>query len=373
MRQDVSIDRVMVLTTLILLFAGIVLIYSASIMEASASQTGDGSFYLKRQVIYVLASTVVCLICCTVPSHQWQKASNIIFWAALLLLVLVLIIGREVNEAKRWINLGIINLQPAEVMKFAWILYLSSYCFRRADEVRKTRKGFLKPLILVAVISILLQLQPDFGSNLVIGLVTFGILFAAGAGLIKFILLMASFAAAAGILVLVEPYRVNRLLSFLDPWQYEFGIGYQLTHSLMAFGNGGLLGEGIGNSIEKLGYLPEAHTDFVTAVFGEELGFVGMCFLILFEFIIIVRALNLSFKILKRAPCFQGYIAFAIAMWFALQTFINIGAASGLLPTKGLTLPLVSYGGSALFVTMAAIGILLRIDFEWRNRILVVE
>ena len=208
---------------------------------------------------------------------------------------------------------------------------------------------------------------------MVIVALTFGILFVAGAGFTLYILLFLGFALLLGLLVVIAPYRMARFMSFRDPWAYEFGSGYQLTQSLMAFGRGGLTGEGLGNSIQKLGYLPEAHTDFVTAILGEEFGFVGMCILILLELIIIIRALNLSFRILKRAPCFQGYVVFAIAEWFALQTFINIGVASALLPTKGLTLPLVSYGGSSLLISMMAIGILLRIDFEWRNRILVVE
>ena len=215
-------------------------------------------------------------------------------------------------------------------------------------------------------------MQPDLGSCIVIGAITIGILFVAGAGLGKFLLVVLAFVVAVVGLTLAEPYRLARVLSFLDPWEDAFGTGYQLTQSLMAFGRGGVTGVGLGNSLQKLGYLPEAHTDFVTAILGEEYGFAGLCVVILLEFVIVMRAVRLSFAILRRAPCFQGYVAFGIAVWFALQTFINIGAASGMLPTKGLTLPLVSYGGSALIVSMTAIGVLLRIDFEWRNRILSV-
>ncbi len=373
MGAKTNFDRLIVLSTLALLLISIVLVYSASIMEVSRSSIGDGEYYLTRQFIFVLVSLVGAFITCTLPSTFWLKASSPLFWFALFLLVLVLIVGKEVNEAKRWIALGPINLQPAEVMKLAWVLYLSSYCFRHADEVRNTKKGFFKPFGLLLGFAAFIILQPDFGSTVVIVALTFGILFVAGAGFTLYILLFLGFALLLGLLVVIAPYRMARFMSFRDPWAYEFGSGYQLTQSLMAFGRGGLTGEGLGNSIQKLGYLPEAHTDFVTAILGEEFGFVGMCILILLELIIIIRALNLSFRILKRAPCFQGYVVFAIAEWFALQTFINIGVASALLPTKGLTLPLVSYGGSSLLISMMAIGILLRIDFEWRNRILVVE
>lgn len=366
-----AFDRVLVLCTLFLLTIGVVLIYSASIME-SAREAQDGEFYLKRQLVYVALSLLVALICCAVPSLFWHKSCQHLFTLAIVLLIAVLVVGREVNGATRWISLGPVNLQPAELMKLAWVFFLSSYSYKHATEVRSTQKGFIKPLVLLAAFSWMILMQPDLGSCIVIGAITIGILFVAGAGLGKFLLVVLAFVVAVVGLTLAEPYRLARVLSFLDPWEDAFGTGYQLTQSLMAFGRGGVTGVGLGNSLQKLGYLPEAHTDFVTAILGEEYGFAGMCVVILLEFVIVMRAVRLSFAILRRAPCFQGYVAFGIAVWFALQTFINIGAASGMLPTKGLTLPLVSYGGSALIVSMTAIGVLLRIDFEWRNRILSV-
>ena len=202
---------------------------------------------------------------------------------------------------------------------------------------------------------------------MVVTSITFGILFVSGAGLTKFFLTGFIVALIGAALIVFQPYRWRRVMSFLDPWADEFGSGYQLTQSLMAFGRGGVHGEGIGNSIQKLGYLPEAHTDFVTAILGEELGFVGMLIVIALEFFIVFKAVRLSFALLRHAPSFAGYAAFGIGCWFALQTVINIGAATGALPTKGLTLPLVSYGGSSLMITMAALALLMRIDFEYRH------
>lgn len=371
--KGAQFDRVLSCTVLLLLMIGIVLIYSASVMESSRSLEADGQAYLKKQLIFAAISLAAGFVSALIPSTVWHKYSNHAVGLAILLLIAVLIAGKEVNEAKRWIALGPINLQPAEFLKLAWIMYLSSYAFKHGAEIRDTTKGFVKPLVFILLISLLLLFQPDFGSLVVITTITLGILFVAGAKLLKYILMMVAVGTACGVLILVQPYRLMRVVSFLDPWADEFGSGYQLTQSLMAFGRGGVTGEGLGNSIQKLGYLPEAHTDFVTAILGEEFGFIGMAVLIILEFVLVFRALVISFKILRRAPCFQGYAAFGVGMWFALQTVINIGAASGLLPTKGLTLPLVSYGGSALLVSMMAVGMLLRIDFEWRNKILRVE
>ena len=234
--------------------------------------------------------------------------------------------------------------------------------------VRHMLSGFIKPLCFIGFIAGLLLMQPDFGSLVVVTAITFGILFVAGAGLLKYVSTLSLVALAGAIIIWVQPYRLARITAFLDPWQDRFRTGYQLTQSLMAFGRGGLTGEGIGNSIQKLGYLPEAHTDFVMSIMGEECGFIGVCFVILLEFIIVAKAIMLSAKILKQKVMFQGYVAFGIGMFFCLQTVINIGAASGGLPTKGLTLPLISYGGSSLIVCMWALAILLRIDYEWRTQ-----
>lgn len=360
-------DRTIIFVSLLLLLISIVLISSASVQEAF-NKTGDTYFYLKRQVAFTAVAVVWGILMTSIPSKTWFNIALPLMGVAMALLVLVLIVGKEVNDAKRWIGIGPINLQPAELLKLFWIIYFSSYTCRKIEMVRHMLSGFIKPLCFIGFIAGLLLMQPDFGSLVVVTAITFGILFVAGAGLLKYVSTLSLVALAGAIIIWVQPYRLARITAFLDPWQDRFRTGYQLTQSLMAFGRGGLTGEGIGNSIQKLGYLPEAHTDFVMSIMGEECGFIGVCFVILLEFIIVAKAIMLSAKILKQKVMFQGYVAFGIGMFFCLQTVINIGAASGGLPTKGLTLPLISYGGSSLIVCMWALAILLRIDYEWRTQ-----
>lgn len=366
-RNIANFDRTIIFVSLLLLLISIVLISSASVQEAYHT-TGDTYYYLKRQLAFCVVATVWGIVMASIPSKEWFNISFPLMCFAMFMLVLVLIIGREVNEAKRWIGVGPINLQPAELLKLFWIIYFSSYTSRKIEMVRYEIAGFIKPMFFISGIALLLLLQPDFGSLVVVTSITFGILFVAGAGLLKYLITLAFVVVAGAIIIWVQPYRLARVTAFLDPWQDRFGSGYQLTQSLMAFGRGGMTGEGVGNSIQKLGYLPEAHTDFVTSILGEEMGFLGVCFVIFLEFIIIAKAIILSSKILRQRSQFQGYVAFGIGLFFCLQTVINIGAASGGLPTKGLTLPLISYGGSSLVVCMWMLGILLRIDFEWRTR-----
>lgn len=360
-------DRVMLLVCLCLLIIGLVLISSASVMEAS-KRYGDDLFLTRKHLISIGIAVFVGIIAAAVPTRVLKRYSMHLLLIIMLSLILVLIVGREINSAKRWISLGFFNIQPAEFLKLVWILYLSSYTSRKISEI-KSLKGFLKPMGFVVIFGILLSMQPDFGSLVVVGSITLSILWVGGAGLLKYICTFTAMGLVGLFMVFYTPYRVRRVTSFLDPWVDPFGDGYQLTQSLMAFGRGGIYGEGLGNSIQKLGYLPEAHTDFVTAILGEEFGFVGMFVLIVLELVIVFKAVHLGFDMLKTAPFFQGYVAVGIGLWFFLQTFINIGAASGGLPTKGLTLPLISFGGSSLIVSCIAIGILLRIDFEWNNHL----
>lgn len=366
-RKVAMFDRTIIFVSLLLLLISIVLISSASVQEAF-NKTGDTYFYLKRQVAFTAVAVVWGILMTSIPSKTWFNIALPLMGVAMALLVLVLIVGKEVNDAKRWIGIGPINLQPAELLKLFWIIYFSSYTCRKIEMVRHLLSGFIKPLCFIGFIAGLLLMQPDFGSLVVVTAITFGILFVAGAGLLKYVSTLSLVALAGAVIIWVQPYRLARITAFLDPWQDRFRTGYQLTQSLMAFGRGGLTGEGIGNSIQKLGYLPEAHTDFVMSIMGEECGFIGVCFVILLEFIIVAKAIMLSAKILKQKVMFQGYVAFGIGMFFCLQTVINIGAASGGLPTKGLTLPLISYGGSSLIVCMWALAILLRIDYEWRTQ-----
>ncbi|MBQ9274522.1 MAG: putative lipid II flippase FtsW [Succinivibrio sp.] len=360
-------DRFLLLVTVFLLIISVVLISSASVMEATL-RYGNSSYLMVKQLEAIIAALLAATVAAAVPSAVWKAGSVYLMLVVLVLLIVVLIVGREINEAKRWISLGVFNLQPAELLKLFWILYFSSYVSRKGREVRHTVKGFLKPMGFIAAMALLLLLQPDFGSLVVVTAITFAILWVGGSRLIFYILTLAVTCVMGAILVITQPYRMRRVLSFLDPWEDQFGSGYQLTQSLMAFGRGGLSGEGLGNSLQKLGYLPEAHTDFITSILGEEFGFIGMCVVIALEFIIVCKAVRLGIRILRQEPVFEGYAAFGIGVWFCLQTFINIGAASGALPTKGLTLPLVSYGGSSMLVSCVAVAVLLRLDYEQRQK-----
>lgn len=349
-----------------LLLTSVVLIGSSSIMESE--RLYDQKFYLlNKHIGTIVIALFGAFFVAMIPTKFWERYSLQMMLLSLFLLVLVLMIGRNVNEARRWINLGVFNLQPVEIMKLVWIMYLSSFVSHRPTEVRTKLRGVLKPAAACFCIAVLLLFQPDFGSLILAALLCAWILWVGGSPVSYYLILTLFGCAGLGLVAVAAPYRVVRFMTFLDPWADEFGSGYQLTQSLMAFGRGGLFGQGLGNSIQKLGYLPEPHTDFVTSVMGEEFGFVGMCVLIAMEFFIVFRAVHLGFKILRQGPAFQGFVASAIGFWFCLQTTVNVGMASGGLPTKGLTLPLVSFGGSSMIVCCAAIAVLLRIDYELRH------
>lgn len=365
--RSVGYDRWLLFVMVVLLCIGTVMISSASVME-SFMRYGDELYQMKKHIMTIVMALFCAVITVMIPTKTLNKFSLVGMMLSLALLILVLIVGREINEAKRWINLGFFNLQPAEVLKICWILYFSSYTTRKIDAVSNTLLGFLKPLVFIGIMAGLLLAQPDFGSTMVVASITFAILWVAGAGFIKYVFVLLVGMLAAYLVVIAQPYRLLRITSFLDPWADQFGSGYQLTQSLMAFGRGGLFGNGLGNSIQKLGYLPEAHNDFVMAILGEEFGFIGVCVVLLLEMVIVFKALKLAFSILRHNALFQGYVAYGIGIWFFIQTVINIGVASGTFPTKGLTLPLISYGGSAMIVSMCACAILLRIYYEWRNR-----
>lgn len=359
-------DRRVFLSAALLMLISVVLIASASVME-SKTLYGSEFFLLKKHVISMAAALFAALIAAMIPTKIWQRYAMHLLILNAFMLVLVLIVGRNVNEARRWINIGVFNVQPAEFMKLCWIIYFSSFASRKIEEVRTKVKGFIKPMALLAIVAVLLLEEPDFGSCVVIAAICMGILLIAGSPMVYYVMAVIALAAAGTFMVVTQPYRLRRVTSFLDPWADQFGSGYQLTQSLMAFGRGGLTGQGLGNSIQKLGYLPEAHTDFVTAILGEEFGFVGMCLVILIEFYIVYKALKLGIGILRNGPVFQGFVSVGIGLLFCLQTTINIGVASGALPTKGLTLPLVSFGGSSMIVCCCAVAVYLRIDFELRH------
>jgi len=285
---------------------------------------------------------------------------------AMLVLVLLPGVGVEVNGASRWINVGLFNVQVSELAKLFFIIYLASYLARHGEEVRTQISGFLKPIGLLVIAAVLLLLEPDFGATVVLAAIVMGMIFMAGVKLFQFggvlglgALLMAGMAVSS-------PYRMKRLTTFIDPWADPFDSGFQLTQSLIAIGRGEWFGVGLGASIQKLFYLPEAHTDFVFAVLAEELGLLGVCTIIVLYAVLVWRAFVIAAQAVKAENFFASYLAYGIGIWFGLQSFINIGVNMGLLPTKGLTLPLMSYGGSSMVVMCAAIALLLRIDYETR-------
>ena len=359
-------DRQLLALALSLMSVGLVIVASASITEGVSLQN-DAFFFVKRHLIFL----VLCLLCAVgtlyVPVRYWQQWGGQLLIFSILMLLLVLVVGHSVNGAKRWLPLGPFNLQPAETAKLVLITYLSGYLVRRIDEVRGRFSGFVKPLALVFCMALLLLAQPDLGSVVVLFVTTLGLLFLAGARVVQFALMILMGVAALVMLILFEPYRMRRVTSFLDPWADPFGSGYQLTQSLMAFGRGGFLGQGLGNSVQKLEYLPEAHTDFVFAILGEELGYFGVLVVLALQLALVIKALQIGRKAVSEEKQFEGYVSCGIGIWFGFQTVINVGAAAGMLPTKGLTLPLVSYGGSSLIAMSIAVALLLRIDFEMRR------
>ena len=359
-------DRQLLALALSLMSVGLVIVASASITEGVSLQN-DAFFFVKRHLIFL----VLCLLCAVgtlyVPVRYWQQWGGQLLIFSILMLLLVLVVGHSVNGAKRWLPLGPFNLQPAETAKLVLITYLSGYLVRRIDEVRGRFSGFVKPLALVFCMALLLLAQPDLGSVVVLFVTTLGLLFLAGARVVQFALMILMGVAALVMLILFEPYRMRRVTSFMDPWADPFGSGYQLTQSLMAFGRGGFLGQGLGNSVQKLEYLPEAHTDFVFAILGEELGYLGVLVVLALQLALVIKALQIGRKALSEEKQFEGYVSCGIGIWFGFQTVINVGAAAGMLPTKGLTLPLVSYGGSSLIAMSIAVALLLRIDFEMRR------
>ncbi len=359
-------DRQLVILALSLVAIGLIMVASASIPEGIALQN-DPMMFVKRHGVFAVAALILGAIVLMLPLSFWQHNSGRFLLLAIILLIAVLIVGRSVNGAVRWIGVGPINIQPAEFAKFALFAYLSSYLVRRQQEVQETLKGFFKPLIVLFVLATLLLAQPDLGSVVVMMVTTVGLLFLAGAKLGQFIAILITGVSAVILLIVVEPYRMRRVTSFLDPWQDPFGSGYQLTQSLMAFGRGGWFGQGLGNSVQKLEYLPEAHTDFVFAILAEEAGFFGVMVVLGLLLWLAMKALLIGKKALQHDQLYSGYLAISIGIWFSFQTAVNIGAAAGILPTKGLTLPLVSYGGSSLLMMALAVGILVRIDYEFRR------
>ncbi|GAB1106642.1 MAG: cell division protein FtsW [Shewanella algae] len=358
-------DRRLLLAVLSLIAFGFVMVMSASMPEAQ-SLTGNPFHFVTRHLFYLVGCVVIAAVVLQVEMQRWQQLSPLMLLLVGVMLVAVLIVGTTVNGATRWLSLGPVRIQVAEIAKFAFAVYMAGYLVRRHQEVRENAKGFYKPIAVFAVYAFLILMQPDLGTVVVLFVGTVGLLFLAGARLLDFFALILTGVMAFVALVLLEPYRMRRVTSFLDPWQDPFGSGYQLPQSLMAYGRGDWFGQGLGNSIQKLEYLPEAHTDFIFAVIGEELGFIGIIAVLAVLLFVALRAIRLGSQCLAMDRAFEGYLAYAIGIWICFQTVVNVGASIGILPTKGLTLPFISYGGSSLWVMTAAVMMLIRIDHERR-------
>jgi cell division protein FtsW len=368
-------DHSLLWVVIALLGLGVVMVYSASIaMPDSRKYAAYHDYaFLVRHIASILVATIAAVVTFRIPISVWDKHAPKFFLIALVGLVIVLIphIGKGVNGARRWLPLGLMNMQPSEIMKLAVTIYAANYTVRKQEYMHSFAKGFLPMAFAVGVVGALLLLEPDMGAFMVIAAIAMGVLFLGGVNGKLFGGLVATAVGTFGLLVWASPWRRERIFAYLDPWddRYAQGKAYQLTHSLIAFGRGEWFGVGLGGSVEKLNYLPEAHTDFILAVIGEELGFVGVLIVILLFYWIVRRAFEIGRQALAIDRTFAGLVAKGVGMWFGVQTFINIGVNLGILPTKGLTLPLVSYGGSGIVLNCIALAVLMRVDYE--NRVLM--
>jgi cell division protein FtsW len=367
---DAEYDRSLAWAALLLAAAGLVMVYSSSIATAESSRyTGNNAaWYLARHAVFLSAALGAAIAVFLIPARWWQKAAPWFFVVCVALLVVVLIpgLGREVNGARRWLALPVVSVQPSELVKLAAVLYAADYTTRKHPVMKSFKKGLLPMLAVMLLVSWLLLREPDFGALIVIAITAFGILFLGGMNGRHFAALVGMLAAGSALLIVSSPYRMQRIFGFMDPWADPLGRGYQLSHALIAFGRGEWLGVGLGASVEKLHYLPEAHTDFLLAVIAEELGFAGVALVIGLFVWIVARAFAIGRQATQNERHFASLVAQGIGIWIGFQTLVNMGVNMGLLPTKGLTLPLMSYGGSGLLVNFIALAILLRID--WENR-----
>lgn len=368
---QISRRDVFVFSTGLIICLGLVMLASAS-LGISESITGEAFHFFKRQVTFLIIGLLVALFVYQMPINYWNKYSGILLGIAFLLLLIVLIphVGKSVKGSMRWIPLGPVNFQPSELAKIAVIIYLASYLLRREEEVRNDWLGLIKPIGVLSLVSLLLLAEPDFGSVVVIMVTAFSMLFLCGVKLKNFITMVSIGVLIGGVLAIAKPYRMQRLIDFRDPFDKPFGSGYQLTQSLIAFGRGEWTGMGLGNSIQKLFYLPEAHTDFLFAVLSEELGLIGNLLVIVLFTALVVSALFIGRASALKGELFSAYVAYGFAVLIGIQAVFNLGVNMGVFPTKGLTLPFMSYGGSSLIMNCMAMGILLRIDKETCTEIL---
>ncbi|NWN92412.1 putative lipid II flippase FtsW [Marinobacter adhaerens] len=355
---------VLILSSVALLIIGVVMISSAS-MDIAAATMDNSYHYVIRQLVFAVLGCVLALVAVNVPIAWWERSGWLLLGVGLLVLVLVLTpLGRTVNGSTRWIPFGLFNVQVSEVAKLCLIAYLAGYVVRRRDELLNTWAGFLKPLAVLGVASALLVIQPDFGATVVLVTAAAGMIFLSGVRLSRFVPLIGILVGLGAVLIVTQPYRLKRVVSYLDPWKDQFDTGYQLTQSLIAFGRGEWSGVGLGNSIQKLFFLPEAHTDFIFAIIAEEFGLLGSLFVLGLFTVLVVTGFVIARRAEKADMPFAACFSYGITLLIGLQAGINMAVSTGLLPTKGLTLPLVSYGGSSLLVSCVLIGILARVEME---------
>ncbi len=365
LRTELQIDPVLLTIVMALLLGGFVILASASI-SISDSFADNPFFYVQRQLIAAVIGTVAGFVCLLIPMQFWEKFGLLVLMVGLALLIIVLLpgLGHEVNGATRWVRLGIINLQVSEPARLCFLVYLAGYLVRRNKSLREEFTGFLRPMIVLTLACILLLAEPDFGAAVVLLVTALAMMFVAGARIRDFLLFFSVALVAMAALAFASPYRMSRLTGFLDPWADPYASGFQLTQSLIAIGRGEWFGVGLGDSVQKLFYLPEAHTDFVFAVFAEEFGLAGSLLLITLFLALLWRVFKLAMRAADAERFFEAYLAVGLGTCLGIQAFINIGVNMGLLPTKGLTLPLISYGRSSLIITLICISLLLRIHHE---------
>ena len=368
-------DQALVWVTVALLMFGLVMVYSASVAMPDNPKFARyaHTHFVMRHALSLVVAFIVALIAFQVPVATWEKLAPWLFVASLVLLMLVLVpfIGKGVNGARRWITLGFMNFQPSELAKFAVLLYAADYMVRKMDVKERFFRAVLPMALAIAVVGLLLLAEPDMGAFMVISVIAMGILFLGGVNARMFFVIALVVVVAFGLMVMLSDWRRERIFAYLDPWseKYSMGKGYQLSHSLIAFGRGEIFGVGLGGSIEKLHWLPEAHTDFLMAVIGEEFGLIGVLTIIGLFMWMVRRIMHIGRQSIALDRLFAGLTAQGIGIWIGFQTFINIGVNLGALPTKGLTLPLMSYGGSAILMNLISLAVVLRIDYE--NRLLM--
>ena len=364
-------DRWFVAAFLAILLLGLLMMTSASIVISDKSLQ-QPFYFLFKQLIYLALGVAIGSMIVQLHMDYWEKYGGYLLLAVMLMLSLVLIpgIGHRVNGSARWLGIGPLGFQVSELAKFAMVIFMAGYLVRRNAEIQQELSGFVKPMLLLAATAVLLLREPDFGATVVVIVTAMGMMFIGGMRIRHFAAILSVAVGLLAVIAISAPYRLARLTSFMDPWKRPFDTGYQLTQSLIAFGRGGWFGAGLGKSIQKMFYLPEAHTDFLFAVIAEELGLVGMLLVIGLFTLLVIRIFLMAREAQKLDRHFSGYVAYGFGTWVAIQFIVSIGVNSGLLPTKGLTLPLMSYGGSSVLVNCVMIAVLLRIDHE--NRLIAL-